>query len=133
MASITLKVKGNDETVNFPWFNQSLDNLLGNPRPSTLQDIEKNEYWANLFHDYCHDKGAGPQFDAWANAANKDGPEREALKKMRVQSATKGIMEIREAFRADLGFVKAVVREKQKQDQGLGEELNNTFDLNWEG
>jgi hypothetical protein len=131
MATITLKVKGNDETVDFPWFTESTDNLLGNPRPSTLQDIMKNEYWANLFNNYCHVKGAGPQYDAWVNAGSLDGPEREALKSVQVQSETKGMLEVREAFRADLGFVKAIVREKQKQEQGLGEELNNTFDLEW--
>lgn len=131
MASITLKVSGNDSTIDFPWFTESLDNLLGNPRPSTLQDIEKDQYWANLFNNYCHAKGAGAEYDAWANAGFGNGPERDALKNVSVLSETKGSKDVREAFRADLGWIKAILKEKQKQEQGLGEELNDTFNLDW--
>jgi hypothetical protein len=129
MATITLKVQGVDHAFDFPWFNEDLGSLLGNPRPSTLQDIEKSEYWGNLFRDYCYTKGAGPRHAAWVNAENKNGPQRDALKQVQVQTETKGTLEIREAFRADLGFVKTVYREKQKQDEGLGKEINSTFDL----
>ena len=131
MASITLKVNGNDQTVDFPWFTESLDNLLGNPRPSTLQEILKDQYWLNLFNSYCHANGAGPQYDAWANDGFGDGDEREALKAMQVQTQTKGVKDIREAFRADLGHVKAVLQESKRQQEGLGEEIHNTFDLQW--
>jgi hypothetical protein len=137
MASISLKVAGSDQTFDFPWFNEDLGRLLGNPRPSTLQDIEKNEYWANLFHDYCYAKGAGPRHAAWVNASDKerkDGPQREALKETQVQTDTVPVqtLGVREAFRVDLGLVKAVYREKEKQDKGLGEEINDTFGLNTE-
>jgi hypothetical protein len=133
MATITLKVSGADQTFDFPWFqDQYLGNLLGNPRPSSLQDIEKSEYWANLMHDYCHSKGAGPLYDAWANANNKNGPERDALKNAQVWSDRKQQnMEVREAFRKDLGFVKMVYRHKLKQTD-LGQEIEATFDPNQE-
>lgn len=131
MATFTLKINGADQSIDVPWFTESPGNLLGNPRPSTLQEIQKDQYWLNLFNSYCHVKGAGAQYDAWANAGFADGPERDALKGMQVQTETKGIKDIREGFRADLGYVKAVVREQTRQQEGLGEELHNTFDLEW--
>jgi hypothetical protein len=48
-----------------------------------------------------------------------------------VATETKGTKDIREAFRADLGWMKALLNEKQKQDEGLGTELNDTFNLDW--
>lgn len=132
MASIELKVNGSPATVDFPWFNESLDYLLGNPRPSTLQEIQKDPYWSNLFRDYCNDKGAGTEYQAWQNAGFGNGAEREALKNIQVATQTKGTKDIREAFRADLGWIKALLKEKQRQDEGLGEEINNTFDLDWD-
>jgi hypothetical protein len=131
MAIINLKINGADQAIDIPWFTESTDNLLGNPRPSTLQDIEKDQYWLNLFNAYCHAKGAGPQFDAWAAAGYGNGAERDALKAAQAPTETKGTKDIREAFRADLGFVKAAVRESKRQQEGLGEELHNTFDLEW--
>jgi hypothetical protein len=127
MATITVRVKGVDQNFDFPWFNEDLTRLPGNPRPSTLQDIENSEYWANLMHDYCHAKGAGPRYDAWANASNKNGPQRDALKSTQVWCDRKNAnMEVREAFRKDLGFVKMVYR--HRVDQGLPEEIEATFD-----
>jgi hypothetical protein len=131
MATINLKVSGNDASVDFPWFNENMDNLLGNPRPSTLQDIQKDQYWANLLAAYCHANGAGAEYDAWSSAGFGNGAERDALKNVQVVTETKGTKDIREAFRADVGWMKALLKEKQKQDEGLGSELNDTFNLDW--
>jgi hypothetical protein len=134
MTTITVKLDGVDQPLDFPWFqDQYLGNLLRNPRPSTLQDIEKDEYWANIMHDYCHAKGAGAEYDAWANAADKNGPEREALKNKQVYCDRKEQdMGVREAFRKDVGLVKSAAKLSRDQQGGLSPEMQRTFFMNSE-
>jgi hypothetical protein len=99
-----------------PWINNAqCDKLLGNPRPKTLQEIENNDYWREIFdqwitfidaHGYA---GVKDIYERW-NADPKGAP-RDELK------AAGRFGDLRQHFYDDLGLVKAAERQ-WRQDSG---------------
>lgn len=90
----------------FDWItDDEAKQLLGNSRPKTLKDIEKDGYWNAIFARWAREKGHGDLYDKWQ--ADPDGSARDDLK-------SGGSGDLRNDFYEDLGNVKAALRIDEK-------------------
>src|SRR5262249_28413330 len=109
-------------SYTFDWIDDAeVGNLLGNPRPKTLQDIENSPFWGQIFERWVNSRGDGElmaKYAAWRG--DPPGPARSALKEHGG--------DLRQQFDDDLGGVKAAIRQhdidsgaaEQRIDDALG-------------
>ena len=109
-------------SYTFYWIDDAeVGQLLGNPRPKTLQDIENNPFWGQIFERWVNNQGDADlvaTYTAWRG--DPQGPARSALKEYGG--------DLRQRFYDDLGGVKAAIRQndidsgaaEQRIDDALG-------------
>jgi hypothetical protein len=81
-----------------------LDELLGTPRPETLADIEKSDYWKGIFESWITLQGSDVQSAYAAYVNDPKGKARDALK----ESGPNG--DLRKDFYDAVGKVKDEIR-----------------------
>ena len=111
----------------FDWITDAqVQELLGKSRPKTLKDIEKDDYWGEIFGQWVGFQEAngfaGIQaiYDRWRE--NPDGPERDALKNA-------GNDDVRKQFYDDLGTVKTAARLWDRQSGAAEKRIDDIFGL----
>lgn len=97
------------------------DNLLGNPRPKTLQDIENSTYWTAVFRQWVGTQSGGVQEAYNAYLADPRGDGRETLKK----AGDRG--DLRSDFYESVGMVKAQMRAWERETGTGAEILDDTL------
>src|SRR5581483_2851659 len=102
--------------------NDQKDNLLGNPRPKTIKDIENDAYWRAVFGQWVGTQSTAVQQAYEQYLADPNGDARDQLK----TAGDHG--DLRNDFYEEVGLVKARMRQWEQQT-GVGADiLHDKFD-----
>jgi hypothetical protein len=89
----------------FDWIDDAeVPNMLGNPRPKTLQDIENSPYWSQIFERWVNCKGDAALMAKYT--ACRGDPKGQARSDLKDHGG-----DVRQRFYDDLGGVKAAIRQ----------------------
>ena len=132
MVTVNWKEGNDDKNVDIPWIERGeIENLLGNARPDTLAKILNDNYWLTIFDRWSLAKNdaISVAYQAWKDAPNKDGAERDTLKAANGESRFPNMSytnTTRELFYEDLKYVKAV---RRAEDLTTGEAADRNVDI----